>query len=215
MKWSNHTWETIAPIYHKILKMPFIAELMNGSLPLEKFQFYMGQDAIYLEHFGKALAIIAAKSDNAEDMLSFLQFAENAVIVEKALHESYFELYELTENASTQPACHHYIHFLKSTASLENIEVAMATVLPCFWIYKEVGDFIVTHQKNIENPYQAWIDTYAGEEFGEAVQKAISICDGYAEKATPATRKKMTEAFKSASYLEYYFWEAGYTLRSW
>ncbi|WP_417886873.1 thiaminase II [Zunongwangia sp.] len=215
MKWSKSTWEAITPIYSKIIEMPFIKELMDGSLPLEKFQFYMGQDSIYLEHFGKALAIIAARCPYSKDTMSFLQFSEGTITVERALHESYFKMYGLTENTEIQPACHHYIHFLKSVASLENIEVAMAAVLPCFWIYKEVGDYIVANQTDKENPYQEWIATYSGEEFGEAVQNAIDICNRYAEKTTPKTREKMTQAFKDASYLEYYFWQAGYNLRSW
>ena len=215
MSWSKEIWQTISPIYDRIIKMPFITELMDGSLPLEKFQFYMSQDSAYLENFGRALALIAARAYDTENTLAFLQFAENAIIVENALHESYFKEFGVSEKAVIQPACHHYIHFLKSTAALENLEVAIAAVLPCFWIYKEVGDYIYENQQSGENPYQAWIDTYAGEEFGEAVEKAIAICDEHAAKTTPQVRAKMTEAFVSASHLEYQFWDAGYTLRSW
>jgi len=215
MSWSKETWQTIRPIYNRIIEMPFITELMDGDLPLEKFQFYMSQDSAYLENFGRALALIAARAYDTENTLAFLQFAENAIIVENALHESYFKEFGVSEKAIIQPACHHYIHFLKSMAALENLEVAMAAVLPCFWIYKEVGDYIYRNQKSGNNPYQAWIDTYAGEEFGEAVQKAISICDDHAINTTPQIRTKMTEAFVSASHLEYQFWDAGYSLRSW
>ncbi|WBL21075.1 thiaminase II [Zunongwangia sp. HRR-M8] len=215
MSWSKETWQTISPIYDRIIKMPFIEELMDGSLPLEKFQFYMSQDSAYLENFGRALALIGARAYNTENMLTFLQFAENAIIVESALHESYFKEFGVSEKAIIQPACHHYINFLKSTAALENLEVAMAAVLPCFWIYKAVGDYILENQKEGENPYQAWIDTYAGEEFGEAVNKAIQICDKHAENTTPIVRAKMTEAFVTASHLEYHFWDAGYSLRKW
>ena len=57
MTFTTKAWETIAPIYNDILNMPFIIELQNGSLPIEKFQFYMLQDAKYLEHFGRVLAV--------------------------------------------------------------------------------------------------------------------------------------------------------------
>ena len=146
MSWSKETWQTIRPIYNRIIEMPFITELMDGSLPLEKFQFYMSQDSAYLENFGRALALIAARASDTENTLAFLQFAENAIIVENALHESYFKEFGISEKAIIQPACHHYIHFLKSTAALKNLEVAMAAVLPCFWIYKEVGDYIYENQ---------------------------------------------------------------------
>ena len=62
MNWSENAWKTIEEKYASILKMPFITELTNGSLPKEKFRFYMAQDSLYLEHFGRTLALIGAKA---------------------------------------------------------------------------------------------------------------------------------------------------------
>jgi len=215
MKWSDHAWQSINPVYASILQMPFIQELTNGTLPLEKFQFYLMQDSLYLEHFGRALAIVGAKANAIPDMLAFFRFAETTIIVENALHESYFKDFGVTERAIMQPACHHYTHFLKSTVAIEAVEIGMAAVLPCFWIYKAVGDYIYKHQQKENNPYQKWIDTYAGEEFGIAVQNAIDICDRNAAQTTDAIRAKMTEAFVASSRLEYDFWEAAYINRKW
>ncbi|RYU93061.1 thiaminase II [Emticicia agri] len=215
MKWSEQAWLSIEPIYESILQMPFIQELTNGSLALEKFQYYLMQDSIYLEHFGRALAIVGARANNIPDMLSFFRFAETTIIVENALHESYFKDFGIVAKDSIQPACHHYTHFLRSNATMEAVEVAMAAVLPCFWIYKAVGDYIYQHQKAGDNPYQKWINTYAGEEFGIAVKSAISICDNNAAQTTVAIQEKMTEAFIMSARLEYDFWEAAYINRRW
>ncbi len=215
MKWSEQAWLSIEPIYESILQMPFIQELINGTLPLEKFQYYLMQDSIYLEHFGRALAIIGARANNIPDMLAFFRFAETTIIVENALHESYFKDFGIINKEGIQPACHHYTHFLKSTTALEAVEVGMATVLPCFWIYKAVGDYIYQRQNGNNNPYQKWINTYAGEEFGIAVKSAISICDSNAAQTTVAIQDKMTEAFIMSSRLEYDFWEAAYINRRW
>ncbi|WP_185289302.1 thiaminase II [Chryseobacterium lactis] len=215
MKWSQHTWQTIKELYESILKMPFIKELSEGSLPQEKFRFYMAQDSLYLEHFGRTLSLIAAKITDLQDVLAFMRFAENAIVVENALHESYFKDFGLNDKGILQPACHHYIHFLRSTAALESVEIAVAAVLPCFWIYREVGDYIYRTQNTVDNPYEKWIDTYAGEEFAAAVDQAISICDKIAENSTAATRQKMTEAFIMASRMEYHFWKAAYKLKKW
>lgn len=51
MKWSEYAWKQIEEYYQLILAMPFVKELAEGSLPKEKFQFYMAQDSLYLEHF--------------------------------------------------------------------------------------------------------------------------------------------------------------------
>lgn len=215
MKWSEKTWQAIEDKYMFILQMNFIKELSAGTLPLENFKFYMAQDSLYLEHFGRTLSLIAAKIPDLQDVLSFMRFAENAIVVENALHEFYFKDFGVTDKGVLQPACHHYIHFLRSTAALECVEVAVAAVLPCFWIYREVGNFIFKYQNNINNPYQKWIDTYGGEEFSAAVDHAIAICDKIAEKATDDTRHKMTEAFIMSTRMEYHFWEAAYELKIW
>lgn len=215
MNWSEQAWKSIEPIYTSILIMPFIEELSNGHLPKEKFQFYMSQDSIYLEHFGRALALIGARAYEIKEALIYLRFAENAILVENALHDSFFKEFGLTERGVIQPACHHYVHFLKSTAALEPVEVGMAAVLPCFWIYKEVGDFIYKNQKETTNPYQRWIDTYGGEEFALAVRSAIDICDKAAAQTTAEIRQRMTEVFTASAHLEYNFWQSAYELKKW
>lgn len=215
MNWSAKAWNAIDDVYANIIDMPFIKELTEGSLPLEKFQFYITQDSRYLDHFGRALSLIGARANDLQDALAFIRFAEGAVVVENALHGSYFETFGITGAGNIEPACHHYIHFLKSTAALDAVEVAMAAVLPCFWIYKKVGDHIYSHQTSETNPYKKWIDTYAGEEFGELVNRAIAICDKAAAKCTEAQQQKMIGAFVTASRLEFDFWDAAYKLRGW
>ena len=215
MNWSNNAWEQIQPIYNKIVQMPFITELMDGTLPIEKFQFYMAQDSHYLEHFGRSLSIIASKIKNITDSLTFIRFSEGAIVVENALHESYFKAFNLTTKGVMQPTCHHYVHSLKSTATLANVEVAVAAVLPCFWIYKEVGIYIYKNQSALDNPYQKWIDTYAGEDFDILAQQAITIANRLASNCTKDQQDLMTEAFITSSYLEFQFWDAAYNLKTW
>lgn len=215
MTWSEKTWKQTEDRYQSILTMPFVAELANGTLPVEKFKFYMAQDSLYLEHFGRALALIAARAHDIADTLNYLKYAETAIVVENALHESYFKDFGLTEKGTMQPACHHYVHFIKSTAALDSVEIAMAAVLPCFWIYKKVGDHIYNNLRSENNPYQRWIDTYGGDEFAEAVQQAIDICNKVAAKTTSAVREKMTEAFITSSRMEYHFWESAYEVNIW
>ncbi|MDW7693179.1 thiaminase II [Flammeovirgaceae bacterium SG7u.111] len=214
MKWSTKAWKASEAIYQSITELAFIEELMNGKLPEEKFQFYMLQDSHYLEHFGRALALIGGRAHDTQDMLAFVRFSEGAIVVESALHQFYTDP-EQADQSTIEPACHHYIHYLKSTAATEQVEVAMAAVLPCFWIYKAVGDYIYQNQEASNNPYQKWIDTYAGEEFGVLVKQAIDICDKVAAECTPAQQAKMTEAFITASRMEKIFWEGAYDIRKW
>lgn len=215
MNWSDKAWERALPVFNAITQMPFIKELMAGTLAMDRFRFYISQDAVYLEHFSKALALIGARAADIQDALAFIRFAEGAIVVEQALHQSYFRLYDVVHKAGAEPACHHYINCLKSTAALDPVEVSMAAVLPCFRVYKEVGDYILKHQQPLDNPYRQWIDTYSGAAFAQLVQQAIDICDRIAAQATPAQREAMTEAYLAASRLEYHFWDSAYQLRTW
>jgi thiaminase (transcriptional activator TenA) len=65
------------------------------------------------------------------------------------------------------------------------------------------------------NPYQAWIDTYAGEEFHRAVQAVIEATDEVAQAASPALRERMHWAFTRATQLEWAFWDSAYRLERW
>ncbi|HEY0175511.1 MAG TPA: TenA family protein [Pedobacter sp.] len=180
MKWSENAWKSIEGIYQSITDMPFNQELMSGELLKDRFKFYIQQDGIYLGEFSRALSLIAARCFNHPYTLDFIRFAEGAVVVELSLHEGYFKQFDVTGNPEISPTCQNYTQFLLTKASLDQVEVAMAAVLPCFWIYKKVGDYIYEHQNSQQNPYQEWIDTYAGEEFGLLVEKAIGICDDVA-----------------------------------
>lgn len=215
MKWCEQAWKSIDRIYKSILDMLFIKEMADGTLPKNKFQFYMAQDSLYLEHFGKALAMIGVKAHHIGDALTYIRFAENAIVVENALHESYFVDFGISDKGIIQPACHHYVHFLRSTAALEPVEVAMAATLPCFWIYKNVGEHIYANHKQDANLYEKWIQTYGGEDFANAAKNAIDLCDKAAENTTESIRQKMTEAFITASRMEYEFWDAAYQLKRW
>lgn len=215
MNWSDSAWEKAKGVYHDITVMPFVKELAAGTLELDKFKFYMEQDSNYLEYFGRTLSLIAARVHDIDHVLDFIRFAEGAIVVEKSLHESYFKMYGLKEKAGLSPTCHHYVHFMQSTAALAQVETAMAAVLPCFWIYKKVGDFIIQSQNNPDNPYQNWIDTYAGDEFGLLVEKTISICNTVASQCTALQRERMTDAFLTASRLEWAFWDSAWKLEKW
>ncbi len=215
MKWSDEVWKAIEPVYTKIKELPFIKELMDGTLDNKKFIFYIRQDALYLADYGKVLTAIASKLSKPDHIEAFIHFAGESVAVEKILHESFINELDKENNIEASPSCLLYTSFLMRLLTNAPVEVALAAVLPCFWIYKEVGDYILANQTKENNPYQSWIDTYGGEDFAESVEKAISICDEVAETCTDVQRKAMTEAFVMCSKMEWMFWDSAYKQEQW
>jgi thiaminase (transcriptional activator TenA) len=215
---SREAWDRNAHTYEVIRRMPFNAELAAGTLSEARFKHYITQDAHYLIGFGRALALAAAKAPNPDRIVQFAKSAEGAIVVERALHGSFFEQYgitpELFAQTSLSPACHHYVSYLLATAYAEPYEVVLGALLPCFWIYAEVGRDIHAHAAPA-NPYQAWIDTYAGEEFHTAVRAVIAATDEAANGASPHLRQRMHAAFARATQLEWAFWDSAFRLENW
>jgi len=214
MKFSRHLWQAIQPVYDKILELPFNQELIKGELSTDRFVFYLKQDSYYLADFTRALSMIGVRSPNMSHVESFLGFALGAVKVERALHESYFQAYSVPEDIEKSPTCFNYTNFILNKAALDSMAVGMAGVLPCFWIYREVGHYI-NERAVAGNPYQEWINTYSSEQFSNDVDRAIEIVDEVAEEQTSEERNRMTETFVYSTKLEWMFWDSAYRMETW
>lgn len=217
-EFSTEAWARNAVAYEAIRTMPFNAELAAGSLGPERFRRYIVQDAHYLIGFGRALALAAAKAPEPDAIVQFARAAETAIVVERALHGGFFRDYGIAPEAFAatplSPACDHYVSWLLATAWAEPYEVALGALLPCFWIYAEVGRDIHARAAP-DNPYRAWIDTYAGEAFAAEVAGMIAATDAAARDASAPLRTRMQQAFAHATRLEYLFWDGAYRDVAW
>ena len=217
-RFSDEAWRATHGLRAAIHALPFIVELTDGSLSRPRFQTYITQDALYLGQFARALAIAAAKSPDTASLEAFGGWALGAVAVEQELHRTYLAAFGVDPAASAAaepaPDCLSYTSFLLATAYHEPWEVTVAALLPCFWIYWDVGSAIARRSAS-DNPYRAWIDTYAGEAFGQAVQAMIATADRAAASVTPARHISMRAAFTRACQYEYLFWDGAYRQRVW
>lgn len=218
MPFTEAAWQANLSLYEQTLALPFNTELSEGTLSVERFRHYMIQDAHYLVAYGRALAVAAAKADNADGVVQFSRAAQEAVVVERSLHDGFMKQFGVTpeqfEATPLTPACHHYTSYLVATAWSASYPVVLAALLPCFWIYAEVGKAI--HAKARQpNPYAAWIDTYAGEEFHNAVRGVLATIDRVAAGADAGTLRAMHEAYTHSARLEWMFWDSAYRLGHW
>src|ERR1700737_906760 len=218
IRFSEEAWQRTASLREAIHALPFNTELAAGTLARDRVQPYIVQDALYLGQFSRALAIAAAKAPDTGTLQSFGQSALGAVAVERALHEQYLRAFDVDPaslaEAEPAPDSLAYTSFLIAAAYHGPWEVLVAALLPCFWIYWDVG-CAIARKSAPGNPYRAWIDTYADERFGEAVQRVIAASDRGAEAATALTRPEMLSAFVRACQYEWLFWDGAYHCRSW
>lgn len=218
-KFTDLLWDSISSdIFPGILKHPFIGGLTSGELPVAAFQHYVCQDSTYLESYGRGLAMLAAKSDSPDAFMMFCEHARTTVIVEEALHREFLSSWE---DKPEPPAWNDmspngllYTSYLIRVALERPYHEGVAAFLPCYWIYREVGRHLV--EKGSPDPlYQKWIDTYAGEEFGEVVRQILELTNAIAEPLNADQRRRMIQHFRRTSELEYLFWDMGYSRQSW
>jgi thiaminase (transcriptional activator TenA) len=215
---SETAWPRTARLRQAIDALDFNTELAAGTLSRERFQGYIVQDALYLGQYSRVLAIAGARGPDAATLNAFGACALEAVAVEQALHERYLSEFGVgparLAEAEPSPDCLGYTSFLLATAYHDPWEVLIAALLPCFWIYWDVGTRIA-QRTAADNPYRAWIDTYADEGFGEAVRTVIGITDRASAATTASVRDRMMTAFIRSTQYEWLFWDGAYRRRAW
>ena len=50
------------PIWDRELKHPFVRGLGDGTLPIDRFRFYLGQDYLFLIEYCRVFALATAKA---------------------------------------------------------------------------------------------------------------------------------------------------------
>lgn len=120
MRFSQEAWQRNIALYQKTLALPFNQELAQGTLSKAAFCHYVIQDSHYLIAYGRALAVCAAKAFDADDIIQFSEAAKIAIVVERTLHDSFMQAFDISkqefESTPLTLACHHYTSYLLATA---------------------------------------------------------------------------------------------------
>ena len=210
ISWSREVWKKSARIYDSILGLDFLNELSKGTLSNHAFARYIAQDEIYLKNYYKQMYMLADLMEEEQDRNLFLSFAQSGMEGEKALHDMLIEKYGIdTEVEASRVTDGYNAHICEGIAT-GNPCVALASVLPCMWIYNQVGLHILNHSKLEGNPYMEWILEYGQEEFTTGVNKVLKMIDVWAAKADKETREMMDHYYLKAALYEYAFWDYGY-----
>jgi thiaminase (transcriptional activator TenA) len=206
-------------IWQAIEGHPFLRELHAGTLPMDRFTYFILQDYVYLLDFAQVLCQGAAKSPDLETLELFARHALGAVEVERTFHASFGKTLGLSREhldaVQKGPITQAYIGHLQAVARSGSLSEIVAAVLPCYWIYGEVGRRL--HSKRPRKPriYREWIETYASEGFWKPVREQIQLMDRLGAAAKTDEKKLMTEHFILSSRYEFMFWEQAYRLERW
>jgi len=215
---SDELWNGITGTFDAILAHPFLAGMTDGSLAAGAFTFYVVQDALFLRRYAQALAEVATRAPDAAQTEMFARHAAGIVAVEMSLHDTLLAELDVdpaavdaTEEAPTTLA---YCSYLLAATRGGTYAEGVGTVLPCYWIYAEVGKYLL--ERGSPKPrYQKWIDTYGGEDFDAEVRDVIAVADALGPSLTAAERERAHRHFRATSRYEWMFWDMAYRQETW
>lgn len=210
MSWTQEVWQASKPIYERIVRHPFITELAAGTLSSERFVRYIAQDEIYIKNYGEEMFMLADMLPQGQMQEMFREYAKGGMEAEGAMHALLIERFGIDTAVEPSVVTAGYMAHTRKHINSGSVALALAAMLPCMWIYNEVGLYIYNHRNPNPNPYAEWVATYASEDFTEGTRAVLEMCDRYAAEAIPQIRAQMSEAFLIAAEYEWAFWNWGY-----
>lgn len=211
-------WKNALPIRRAILSHPFLVGLSSGELAKESFRFYLLQDSLYLKAYARVLSLAASKAPREAWAKTFDSHAANALKEEKVLHEGLLEELGVSERSLTEasmaPTNKAYSSYLLATAALEPFPNVLGALLPCYWIYLEVG---TTLKKNgSPDPiYRRWIETYASGAYESVVREVLQMAKETLRSITQQEAEALARRFMTSCRYEWMFWDMAFRMEAW
>ncbi len=179
---------------------PFVVALADGTLPVETFRRYQMSDALYLQGFGDACALVASRCGDVDEKEWFLDAAKLSLVVERDLHLQYgrelnygpadLAALDLSPNAKA------YVdHLLAAASTGSSLVEAVAALVPCPHLYSDIGrdvlrrrfavateaDGSVVAEIPASHPYARWLLQYGDTGFVDYTARILSILQRHAE----------------------------------
>jgi thiaminase/transcriptional activator TenA len=205
------------PLWQALLEHRFLAELADGTLPLDRFRFYLEQDRLYLLDFARVLAIAAARSGDEAELRWFTSALHQTV--EAELPENSRLLERLRADAAPDrggsvelgPAARAYTAFLHDVAFRGSVLELTVALLPCPWSYAEIGRSyggrVAAHPI-----FSDWFAYQGSPEAQAFAREMVALVDSRTTGFEAARFESLASIFRAATRHELAFWDASYTL---
>jgi thiaminase/transcriptional activator TenA len=219
MNITDQLFDAAKPIWDAQLKHPFVAGIVDGTLPVDRFKRWVRQDYVYLIEFSRLLAWAAAKADRLESMSWYAKILDLTLNTEMALHRSYAKQFAISgkelDAETLWPTNRAYTDFLIRTAADGDMADLVAALLPCAWGYVYVAQGMTARNPSPGNPYAAWISQYTSEEFVAVAEWLKAEMNRLAEGCSEKKCGRLVDLFVLSSRYEWQFWEMCWKGEAW
>ncbi|WP_273651399.1 bifunctional hydroxymethylpyrimidine kinase/phosphomethylpyrimidine kinase [Cellulomonas fimi] len=196
---TDEVGDTLAAACAQSLAQPLVRGLADGSLPADAFVEQLHQDAIYLTAYSRVLARASSLAPSGEAQEFFARGAHSSLAVERSLHETYLARAAVRPSSPPSAVTRAYVDHLAAVAAHGSYAEVVAAVLPCYWVYAEVGVALLATADAVPgHPYRDWVATYGSAPFTDHAAHACRLADAAAQHADPATRERMVAAFDAS-----------------
>lgn len=211
---SDKLWDLASPIWGEIKAHPFLRELEAGTLPMEKFSYYIVQDYHYLAGFGRCAAAALSSAPDTDTARRLLLRVTTPV--ERPLHGRLFDALGVTmddvEHSRPAPTNLAYQNHMEVAMRVGGMACGVAALLPCPRIYHEVGKILSEPEDPV---FKIWQSTYSEGLLEESTRAWSEHLDNLAATAGPELLDLMTKAYLTSAQYEYMFWSMAYNLEQW
>ena len=211
--------DAAAPIRERIHAHPFVRGLGDGSLPLERYQFYLRQDYLFLIEYGRVLALAAARAQDLAVSARFSDLLNMTLNTEMELHRRACwaagippEDLEDTRPAPTTVA---YTHHIRLAAETGDLPLILAAILPCAHGYWEIARGLRAGGLPGEPLYADWIRMYTSDEYEAMAEWLAGLLDEAGGDLPAGREDGLREAFLLSERYEYLFWEMAWRMEAW
>lgn len=217
LRFSADYWNRVRPIRERIHGMRFITSMVDATLSLEDFAFYLHQDDIYLIDYTSLLALASSRADRLDERVFFAQAASGGVDSEVMFHHNWYVKHGFDPSGTSRSeVTAAYIGHEHRVADSGSYARLAAVVMPCFWMYAAMGKEMreQVRNKHIDvdtHPFGEWIRMYSDPEFTESTLREVQICDRLAAEASIDEYEHMMHAALVSSEHEFRFFEQGLT----
>ena len=210
----------VRPIWDQQFQHPFVQALGDGTLPHENFEFYIRQDALFLDALAKTFGYATTLTPHQSEMERFGALLLGTIRGEQALHRTYADRFGLTaeQMAATPmaPTTYAYTRHLLYIAATGSLPELLSAILPCCWIYADVGrHFTAAGPPSDTHPYRDWLTTYGSPEFEETATWLRAALDRRADDLSATSLQRLHDIFLISGRYEYMFWDMAWRREEW
>lgn len=205
------------PLWERMVGHPFVQELVEGTLPEEKFRRYFRQDYLFLKVLSSFLALAIAKAPDFPSARRLPAFLETILTGEEELFQRSFRQMGLAveeiQEIEPLPACRAFSDYLLRLGyegDFYDIMVALSCVEGTYLDWAERAR--AAGKSPSKTAYREWIDIHADPGLADFVSWLRKSID---QAGLEARRERWEEIFQTCLRYEIRFWDMAYRGEQW